>query len=109
MPNRTRLYVPIQTIAPKALPDTKLKPTTPSITIERPADKTWPWCALAETGVEPPIRSRNAIVSRLSMHAPITLPAAISGTSKSTTELTPVKSSGKEVTVASRTMPIHVT
>jgi hypothetical protein len=47
-------------------------------------------------------------ISRLITQAPRTLPTAMSGWSASPTALSPVTSSGSEVTVASRTIPTQV-
>ena len=48
------------------------------------------------------------MINRLNTQLPRISPTAISGTWATITELTPVTSSGSEVTVASRMIPIQV-
>ena len=52
--------------------------------------------------------SSTTSIARFSTHAPSTLPTAMSGTSARVTDVTPVVSSGSDVTVAISTRPIQL-
>ncbi len=85
-----------------------LKPTKPSSMTPNAAERMCPRLAVTNTDVRPCIMSSMTMINRLKTQLPRTSPTAMFGASATVTELTPVASSGRDVTLASRTRPTHV-
>ena len=83
-------------------------PTSPMSTTPKPAERMWPRLARVYTDSSRCRKSMMTRMPRLKTQLPSTSPMAMFGTFAAVTELRPVTSSGREVTVASRTSPTQL-
>jgi hypothetical protein len=93
---------------PENLSPAKILPAARAISnIPIPTDSIWPRLALLRIGVPRCSTSSKARIRRLNRQLPKRVPKARSGSLTRATALTPVASSGIEVTIAKSTRPIH--